>query len=76
MSVRCHLSISRASACCPLRYEDYEYLKLLEVATSREHTLSFVREFMPHPANFSDNVASFEALRLRVGRAIEAATHA
>ena len=47
-------------------YEDFEWLKLLENATSRVHVMSFVQRFMRAPSDYTDDVAAFEAVRLRV----------
>lgn len=54
-------------------YEDYEWLKLLENATSRAHVMSFVQRFMRAPSDYTDDAAAFESVRLSIGHAIEKA---
>jgi hypothetical protein len=55
-------------------YEDFEWLKLLENATSRAHVMSFVYRFMRAPSDYTDDVAAFKAVRLSIGRVIEKAS--
>jgi hypothetical protein len=57
-------------------FEDHSWLTILEAATSREHVLSFVRNFMRTPWDMDDDMANFQAVRLRIGRAIESAHRA
>ena len=55
-------------------FEDFEWLTLLERATSRAHVMGIVQRFMRAPSDYSDNVAAFEAVRLSIGNAIELAS--
>eukprot|EP01045_Picozoa_sp_COSAG04_P005523 COSAG04_NODE_257_length_18753_cov_7.516857_8_plen_1972_part_00 len=54
-------------------FDDNAYLRLLEKATSREHALQHLNTFMAAPSAWVDDIAKFEAVRVGIGRAIEAA---
>lgn len=54
-------------------FEDNRYLRLLEAATSREVALRHLRPFMTSPSAWVDDIATFEAARVAIGQAIEAA---